>query len=381
MKVECLVSCPHCIDQFEPVSRELLSLGVDFKFVVLPFLSTYLDCKNIFLKRVLPFKKTIDSEADIAITTSNQVWLDRYKKLKFKFKYGVNISKTAYNMSKDGASGFDGIIVHGQYEKDLITKQGIISDDRVRLMGYPKYDLFFRENASVDKVKKRLSLSHLGDRKIITYFPTWGEKSSISSFYKSIISVKNRLDSLGKKYFLITKPHHNTFYRFGDYDHEEVWKKLEDISDVLLDVHTSFSDAAIVADIILSDSRSGSLTEAALINPKAKLIGLHVADEFSENYYSKGAFEMCVIVDDPSDLQHAIDSELKNNSRYKKRMGFVKNIFSYIGEDCSRIAAREIIELSRLNKISSTPPKLQPWVIRSIKHIAKVFIKKISFQR
>jgi len=289
--------------------------------------------------------------------------LRNYNNLKIKFKYGVNASKSAYNMSEIGACGFDGILVHGRYEKDLIEKLQVIPSERIRIMGYPKHDQFFREKKSVEQIKKKLKIDAPHNKKIITYFPTWGEKSSIDLFYESLLGLK-------KDYYIVTKPHHRNFY---SPEGAERWKKLELISDLLLWTHTPLAYAASVADIIIADSRSGSFSEAAMINPEAPLVGLHVADEASGNYYCSGVYDMCTLVDNPESLQDIVSNIAEGDQRSDKRRLFAQEIFSHIGQNSAKIAVKHILELSRLRKISFRP---QPLWLRDLKQKARNVIAR-----
>lgn len=369
MIVEYFLSCPHGIIQFEPVCRELLHLGIETYFVIPDFITTDKICYEILNKKKLPFKTKMNPHADIAITLSNHKFLYNYNNLKIKFKYGVNVSKNAYNMSKIGACGFDGILVHGQYEKDLIEKRQVIPSERIRMMGYPKHDNFFLKKKSTEQIKKKLHINAPVNKKIITYFPTWGKKSSIDLYYKSLLKLK-------KKYYIVTKPHHNTFY--SPKEKLMRWKKLEQISDHLLDPHTPFAHAVTIADIIIADGRSGSLSEATLINPTTPLIGLHVADKSPKNYYHPDIFSICTLIDNPKKLQNVVLKMTVNALQSEKRKLFAQYIFSYIGQNCAKIAAKEIIELSKVKKISPKPQpplKLQPLWLRNCKQTVKDIIK------
>jgi len=342
-----------------------LRLGVKTHFVIPSFISTIETCKNILKEKKLPFKTKMDPNVDIAITLSSHSFLHNYNNLKIKFKYGVNVSKSAYNMNKVGACGFDGILVHGRYEKNLIEKLQVIPSERIRIMGYPKHDRFFREKETVEKIKKKLQIDTNNNKKIITYFPTWGEKSSIDRFYKSIVGLK-------KEFYVVTKPHHNSFYLPEKLAR---WKKLELMSDLLLGTHTPFAHAAAIADIIVADSRSGSLSEATLINPKAPLVGLHAADESPKSYYYPRVFDMCTLVANPENLQNIVRKIIKNDRHSEERKLFSQDIFSHIGQNCAEIAANQIIQLSRVKKLSY---RQQPLWLRNCKQTVKNIIKFLA---
>jgi hypothetical protein len=361
--VEFFLISPHEIDHFGPVCRELLNLGVETNFVVPKHIREV--CFRILKERDLPFKTEIDPNADVSITISDHTCLYDYKKLKIKFKYGINLSKYAYNTSVVATKGFDGILVHGRYEKKLIKKLRVIPDKRICIMGYPRHDQFFREKESGEKIKQKLNIDPTNSKKILVYFPTWTEKSSIDIFYRSLINLKS-------KYYIITKPHHNNFYSTEKLIR---WDKLKLMSDIILDTHVSFAQVASVADIIVADARSGALSEAALINNTAPIIGLHISEEPIENSYDSSIFKICKIVKNPEDFEK-IAYDIQKEALCENRKIFARNLFSYIGRNCSRIAAKNIIELSKLKKISVKP---QPLWLRNLKQKVKNIMASFGF--
>ena len=357
MKIEFLVIRPYEIDHFENVLIELVSRGIDTKIALHEEIDNSENFK-ILKRRNLPFSYRRNLDACVAITMYDQTYLYDYKNIKLKFKYGINPSKKTANLCSYYINGFDGILVHGRYEKDAIAKQNVIPENRIRIMGYPKNDKFFLNKKSSIEIREKYKINPPDNKKIIVYLPTWGEKSSIDIFYES-------LKELSPEYYIVTKPHHNNFYFLEKINR---WGKLMEISNVVVDVHASFPEIVSLADIIIADAKGGAFTESAMINPKAHLIGLHPVRETTENHYCPGVYDICTFVQDPKKLQSAISKTYGNKQFYKSRILFACKTFSYIGQNCSKIAATHILELAKMQKIS-----LKPKFLRQL----KCYIKKV----
>ena len=111
---------------------------------------------NILNKKGFSIKYNINCNADIAITSWDFGILKKYKNYKIKIKYGVGLNRSCASNHKDWIVGFDGILVHGNFEKNIIKKLKIITENRIKIMGYPKYDNFNAVN--IDKVKEALAI-------------------------------------------------------------------------------------------------------------------------------------------------------------------------------------------------------------------------------
>jgi len=160
-------------------------------------------------------------------------------------KYIVNSQQNLYDL----------ILVPGQ--RDYLRCS---NKNKVKKVGYPKFDKFIRTNNLVSKLKKRLCIE--SNRKVVLYAPTWD--NYIYPPFPLFSSFKYLIPHLYKKrykdFVLIVKPHPNLFkYNMGIVKHSK--KMFSEISNVIfLDEHWIIDsvDLMSISDLLITDISSVS---------------------------------------------------------------------------------------------------------------------------
>jgi len=207
-----------------------------------------------------PFeKRRRHLDADAVVTTQTADWLKDYRGLKVNTLYGSTLTKDCWGYSREKLQGFDLILAHGEYSRQRIAANGI-PENRIAIMGFPKYVDFFQNNINIDRWKSRFALDTR--KKTIAYLPSWHLNSSIDHFADAV-------EKLASRYNVLIKPHHNNI----EMENERI-EKLKAIPGVCVELK-SLSPAPfyMVSDLVLTDTRSGALAEGILTN--SRIIGLH----------------------------------------------------------------------------------------------------------
>ncbi len=313
----------YLIDAFEiyhflPIYNELLNQGINVRIVAEPCEINsdggwfdYNTAVKILKELNIDYSTKCNPNAAIAITTQRVEILNKYKNLKINFSYGVGFSKNYFNNSRESTDGFDIKFVHGDYQKNLIEKYNLST--QIIKFGYPKFDSFFNNTPDRNNLLKKLGINT--EKKIITYFPTWDEDSSISKFALSIKELK-------KNFYIIVKPHHCTF-RIPEKKTD--LETLYQISDFVLDGNYNFAEAALLGDIALCDIKSGASCDVPYINKNIAVILLSSC--YNLDRYSNIASEYFDIVINPSELVQEINKILINGFDKNKREKFLKEVY------------------------------------------------------
>lgn len=156
---------------------------------------------------------------------------------KIKYKYFVVSSKPQLLYQPNVNIGFDAILCHSTYERDILS---VFSE--TYLVGKLNY---------TDFVKKK----EKSYKKTLLFLPTYGE-------FNSSFDIINELKKLKEKYNIIVKIHHGTNYLIEE---EKTKKELSLAFDEIYDSKTKIENILSKADVVLSDN-SGSIFDALYCN-------------------------------------------------------------------------------------------------------------------
>ena len=299
------------IYHFLPLYKMLNANNFNAKFVCEPCRINvakdwfdYDTAKSILEERGLKYSENANSYAEIAFTTQRIAYLEKYLNFKINFQYGAGLNKTNFCSTKRATEGFDARFVYGDYTKEKV--KAYINENNIYEIGIPKHDEFFENPPVQNDIKSELNIHT--DKKILVYFPTWDEDSSVSVFYDELKKLKN-------EYFVVTKAHHCT-YRLKE--KESDLKVLREISDIVLEGNYSFSRAAVLADIALIDAKSGAACEVPYLNPNAHILYLSVRDNLQE-YFWEDIFSFGYLINKKEDLLKSLDSIADEDKFQKER--------------------------------------------------------------
>ncbi len=146
---------------------------------------------------------------------------------------------------------FDLVLVPGPYSYDEIAKY-----TKSVIVGYPKFDDFFKSLIKKDVILKELNLNIDTAKKTIFYAPTFNlfGRSSIPIFYQEIIK-------LSIDFNVIFKPHIYT-----DINEKNLIKIFENDNIFIESALTRFDKLLAISDVLIGDVQSGVPWEGVTTN-------------------------------------------------------------------------------------------------------------------
>lgn len=282
----------------------------------------------------VPYSKRSNCSADIAFTTQFIEFIAHYKNLKFRLNYGIGLYKNYFSLSKEGNHGFDGILAHGNYGVDKSKK--FISKQRIEPIGYPKHDFYFNHIPTKKQIINKLKIK-AKEKKILVYLPTWDEHSSVEKFCNELIKLK-------EKFHIVVKPHHCTAR--GLSIRKDDFKNINRIASQILNEHVPISDIVNIADVIITDAKSGALTECMYLNPEIPIIALFPYQDLKK-YFFKEIFTVAPVLNNPKKLNVVIEEILKND---KYRIARKKYSILFYNSNKGRASQDSINAIQKLLK-------------------------------
>ena len=344
MKVDFFLACPSEIDDYLPIYHLLLQKGVDAQFVLLKphkkqpphTKENFNDLLAVLCRRNLNFIHRILPSVDIVITTGTSTPLQKYKKMRIKMRYGVGLNKDNPHYEEYANVGFDGILVHGEFERERFAS--LHAPERIKAMGMPKYDTFFHSpSLTGDELKKKLPLD--SSKKTLVYLPTWGEHSSIELLFSS-------LKKLSEEFEIVVKPHSHTEVFSSE---KTRFQKLKQLTRFVLPSSTPIHEPLALADLVIADAKSGAAPEAALLFPKVPLVTI---TPFQSSLFFEEINLLGPVLNQPHDLKTCVRSMMSNDSYEVKRRQFRDYAFACDSISGAEKAVKGMLELSEMQPIS-----------------------------
>ena len=330
-KVEFYLMDTFEIFHFLPIYKALIESGFEANFVCEPpdinVVHKWFDYDTaIKILKDLGVKYTLkaDEYSRISFTTQHLAVLSKYHGIKINLNYGCGFNKTNFGNTPESTKGFDYKFVHGKYMAKIAAK--VLKRNQIKIVGYPKHDEYFKNLPNKNDIKEKLGICT--DKPILVYFPTWDEDSSIQKF-------GDEVNKLRDKFFVVTKAHHCTF-RLEDKKCD--LDKLYNISDLLLEGNSKFSDAAAIADIALIDGKSGSSCEVPYLNNDLPIVYLSPRENLKE-FYKDEIFEFGVFINNPKELEKTVSNVFENDKFIKKRKRLIE---FYLGKNDGKSTERTI---------------------------------------
>lgn len=374
LEIAYLVTSGNDVSHFGPVCRELNRRGNQAYFVLLPNgthhrradrraeqLANHRRIQDLLESLALSCRDELNPLVDVAITTQSAYALRACRNTKLKASYGAPSLKQDAQYSPDKNEGFDGFLAHGELQR--MTHADGFSPERIKVIGIPKYDAFFQNRRDTRAARRRLGLPAERLKPIITYLPTWDVPNcTIHSFHDAMLALSDH-------YTIVIKPHPHTQksdFKTGELD------KLRRITPLVLDACDPTEDAIAVADLLISDVKSGVTTESMyLTQGKTPWIGLtpHPDGSLFDEVVAAGP-----IVRDPQLLRPAVEHLLRDDRYQEARRDLIRYCYADNSGRAAVDAADAIVELGRMEVISNNFPFAWTKLKRSIrKRATKLF--------
>jgi len=325
----------YFVDYFEfvhylPIYEELVKRGIRTAMVTEPSVyntkSTfnYEDTIQLLDDAGITHYTLANSNTPVAVTTQFPHNLSHYKNKKCHLAYGVSMTKgKSFILEKANCEGFDLIMVNGEFYRRMIIENGF--KGQIINISYPRYREFFKSVKNKDSVLNKLGVHT--SKPIIIYLPTYDDESSIQQYAMQI-------NKLRGEYFIITRPHHCTWYRENK---KNDLKRIFEISDLVVDPLSPLTDMAIIADYAICDARSGVMNEISFLNPEVKKIALLTNPDLNQFYIDITKF--VDVVQTPDDLSKHLES-IKHGDAYKEiRKSYTEDFY---GKDVNKGIERAV---------------------------------------
>lgn len=284
-----------------------------------------------------PFELRGEPLADVVLTTQGVGWLRRYKKLKVRTMYGVGAVRNSFGHGEIN-KGLDAVLVHGEFSRECIEKW--LPRDKIRVAGFPKYSPYFRGEVDAGLWAERFGLDP--EKKTIAYLSTWAQNSSLDRYSEALVSLAGR-------YNVLLKPHHNTLL----FEEDRIDALRERGVRIVEDIPTIVPFYA-VADLVLADVRSGSFTEAFLMD--RRVIGLSPHGDPEQDALIEQAYKAAPICSDPAALEDLIGQSIEMDVYREGRRALAGYLFTTFDGMDDEVAAEEIISLVPRAKVSEAKP-------------------------
>lgn len=355
MKIEFVLTNPLLVEHFGPVLSALDRRGLEAAFVCVSpprglalalaqKRELHARCLAAVARAGLPHRTQIDPFADVALTALGSNELHLYRRHKLKFRYGVSLHRAAIHHNWAMTHGFDGLLAHGPFERDLFSRW--FAPDRIKLMGVPRHDAYAHRPLTKSDARVRLGLESDETRPVLGYFPTWSGLSSLRTFLPPLLE-------LARSHRLLVKPHALSLL---DSIESGALEALRTAGARVLDDNASFAEVLAAADLALTDATSGATPEALLLAPETPLVLLtrRELNELFSEISSAGP-----IVTAPSALPAEVQRLLQADDYRARRTELRTRLFAdYAGRAAER-AVDALLELAQLPKISATPTALE----------------------
>lgn len=320
----------YLVDSFEifhfyPFYKAFIEKGYNAKFIAEPSNGetpntwfNYNEAIRILDKMGVFYSEKCNPNAHIAFTTQDAYNLSKYKNTKIFMSYGVGFYLKSFGYTDRVTKGFDLCLVNGQFMFDVFSKTK--ECDKILIMGYPKHIEFFKNPPKKEQVMEELAIKT--NKKILLYYPTWDEDSSIQRFAEVIKSLRS-------EYFIVTKAHHCTFRLDEKKADLEMLKK---ISDIVLPGNYSFEKSTVLGNLAICDAKSGASSEVCYLNKDINVILLSVRGDYEE-CFAPAVHSIGPLVNTPERLRSVLKDTKLLESHRKEREELIKSCYGVRGEN------------------------------------------------
>jgi hypothetical protein len=325
-------------DSMDAVSYEPICRWLDRGVMVAPTDGAldFARAEAYLRQRGLPFQTEPSGDASAVVATQYFWTLGRpeYKRVPaFRLMYSLS-EKGGAAHGKEWSESFDAVLCPGPYSARQLRRWGI----RAIIVGFPKYDDYFRGAYRANGLRAKLDLDP--QRRCAVYLPTWGRHSSADKFAAAIRDLARR-----GEYQVLYKPH--TVTTRLERDRIDCFRaEIEAGQVVCLEQQINMAELFDVADVVLADGLSGALWEA-LIATDLPVVALHVHGDFERVALDGRVEEFARVCDEPALLRACMDRAMRAPMLAPaRRAALADDLVSYRDGTSGQRAAQVIAELT-----------------------------------
>lgn len=314
----------YFVDYFElshylPLYTGLKARGINAVMVCEPRiinkkkLFNYHDTIGLLEDKNIPYYTLSNPDAHVAVTTQFADNLCQYKNRKCHIAYGTSLMRgKAFILDKRNSEKFDLVLTNGDFYKEMIEEY--VPGHNVVSVSYPRYADFFESPPDKGKIFSELGINT--DKKILLYLPTYDDGSSIQEYADALASLRSR-------YFIISKPHHCTFYRD---DKKKDLQRLYEISDIVVHALYLLSNIAIIGELAICDAKSGVMNEVSFLNSEIKKIAVFSNTDVNDFYIDPRQFVYCAF--SPQEMLQGVNDMEAGDTFIEERKKYTDYFYS-----------------------------------------------------
>jgi len=350
-----------------PVLRHLKNA----RLVVLESRYDYLRTERFLKKLGIPFQKKPSKSVSLVITTQpkSQPWTLRYWRDVPKVRVIYSLCNKGKQHERRMFAPFSLVLAPGPYSHDIASKF-----TKSVIVGYPKYDNFFRGLIRKDEVLAELGLDLDEKKKTILYAPTYNQYnlSSIPLFYNQVMQLTDNFN-------VIYKPH--VYTDFNEKHFIELFKR----SNVqVVSALTWFDKLLTISDLVIGDAQSGVPWEGVITN-KPTLAFVRTSDippMLLELEIING--RVVPTVCHPDDVRETIEQMLSCPTTWEqKRLVWADKVCSHRDGTAGKRSADAIVKFAersrkvsrseRLRKLKALQSDKRSLIYRGLRKIYRLF--------
>jgi hypothetical protein len=202
-------------------------------------------------------RATPSPDARVVVATQYYQYIDRREyrgAVKVRLMYGIAEKLGNRNHSPYWSAPYDATLVPGEFSRRLIA-----AFSRAIVVGFPKYDAFFRGECDRGALQRCFGLDSA--KRTILYLPTWSHHSSLVPYGRAMVAL---FASLASEFNVVLKPHTVTVRH--ERDRLELFRPLIDAGQmILIEEQVNLADLFTVSEFALADAQSGAFWETVLI--------------------------------------------------------------------------------------------------------------------
>lgn len=238
--------------------------------------------------------------------------------------------------------GFDGFLVHGKLETAKFYPY--FDKNRIFVIGMPKYDSVYPGSMAKEELRKRYGIP--SNAKVVTYLPTWDEECSVERFHNALKDLRS------SGYTLVIKPHPHSLTSNHQTHFLDALKLLDAI---LLDCYEPLTHAALVADVLVTDVKSGATLESIYLS-KAETPWIGLIQKASDSEFHSNILQAGPILRQPNLLVSTVNSLVELDNYKEKRKALLPLFCGESDGKNAKRAANALLAIGRLPCISKNYP-------------------------
>ncbi len=319
-------------ENYPDCPAKIIELKQPFRYKYLNYKKKKYPSVNAMVKKGKMYFK----DADIIVTTSHGT-------IKMFGKFGITSPKFIYQYHGSGGrkysfdpelAKYDLIFVTGNFTKKGLLENKISTEDKIKIVGYPKFDYPINK----EKIKKKLFEK---DLPIVLYSPHWEpDLSSYNKFAEKILDYFSRQN----KYNLIFAPHLLISHWKNRFGYNVEFQKYSS-EKIVVDFGSNYSTNGTylaISDIYLGDVSSMVYEFIARKSRPCIFLNAHNIKWQNRDDYTFWKFGS--VFDNFSEFKENFDSAVNDRKHLKFQVENIANYIEITEEKSSVRATKEILK-------------------------------------